>query len=142
MWIGGMVLGDDGEHGFVQQPIAGQNARSGDGQWPAAAGCHFPAGFLDKEAAGREIPGGKLVLEEGPEAAQPDIRQVERGCPHAADAVNVAVKEVADGGQGSLHHRAPIVIVAEADQDLVEPPIFGDSNVLTVVIGPFAAGRR
>lgn len=62
-----MVLGDDGQHGFVEQSITGQNARPGDRQRPAPAGCHLAAGLLDEEAAGREVPRGKLVFEEGSE---------------------------------------------------------------------------
>ena len=139
--ICGMMLGDDGQDGLVKQPVAGQDARLGDRQRLAATGCHLAARLLDEEAAGGEVPGGKLVLEEGAEGSQADIRQVERGGPHAADAVDVAVQQVADGVQGRLHHRAAVVIVAEADQDLVEPVVLGDPDRLAIVIGPLSAGR-
>ena len=97
--ICGMMPGDDGEDVLVEHPVAGQDARPGDGQRLAATGCHLAACLLDEEAAGREVPRGELVLEEGSEGAQPDICKVERGGPHAADAMDVAVQQVADRGQ-------------------------------------------
>src|SRR5208337_2877991 len=123
-----MMVGNDLQHGPVQESVAGDNTCSGDGQWLAASGGDLAARLLDEEAAGREVPRGELVLEEGAEGAEPHIGQVECCRPHAPDAVDVSVQQVAYRGQGRLHHRAAVVIVAEADQDLVESLVLGDAG--------------
>ena len=134
-----MVGGNELQNGLVQQAVAGQDAGFFEGDRLAASGGHLPAGLLDEQAAGGEIPGSELVLEEGAEAPQANIRQVKCGGAHAPHAVNIPPQEIGHGGQGRLHHGASIVIVAEADESLLEAHVVDDLRTLAVVKSALAA---
>src|SRR5271166_2058190 len=128
-----MMSGNNFQHCLMQESVAGKQTCAGDWQGLTSSGCDLAAGLLNEEAAGGVIPGGELVLEESTEGTKPHIGQVERRRSHAADAVDVAVQQIAYRRQGCLQHRAAVVIVTESDQDLVELLILGDADAPAVV---------
>ncbi len=133
-----MVGADDAERVVVQEAVGGEEAGDGQRQGLAPGGGDAPAGFLDEQAAGGEIPGGELVFKERAEEAGADHAEVERGRAEAADAVDVLAEQVADRPQGRLHHRAPVVVEADAEEHLVQPRLLADPHALAVVEGPLA----
>ncbi len=86
-----------------------------------------PPGLLDEEAAGGEVPGRQLVFEVGAEHPNAHHAEIQRRGPEPPDAVDVLAEEVADGRQCGLHHRAAVVVEADADEHLVELLGLGDA---------------
>ena len=140
--VGGReVLAHDVEDGIVQRAVRGEDIGPGQREGLAAAGGDPAAGLLDEQAAGGEVPGRELELEVGAEHPEPDHAEVERRGPEAADAVDLPPLQVADGLQRRLHHGAPVVVEADADERLVEAVVLGDPGPAAVLIRALAPRR-
>src|SRR5215217_5205411 len=68
-----LEVADHGQHGIVQEGVAGQDAAGARREWRSGHVGHATAGLLDDERAAGNVPGLEVALPEPVHAASGDI---------------------------------------------------------------------
>src|SRR5262245_40824055 len=80
----------------MQRPVGRKNVAGKDVERPAVIPGHCPAGFLNDERAGGDVPWIQFLFPEPVESPSRDVTEVQRGGAQATDRLRACQKRLED----------------------------------------------